>query len=235
MAITLGSQFSLQTTLPLDDRVVVADVTARNALLAGVRFRGLVVYAIAENKSYQLQAGIANGDWVEFGSGGSGGGGLGPVNYFEGPNGNSPERGLLGSIETLSFARSLVVTQEIYCVLTVPLTYVTGTPMNLKVGVINISTSNTILLRAQATLVRPTDDYDSVTNQRTTTNAAITMTGSTDKTVQTVTLDIASSTGQINAVNLVAGSKILVRIYRDTDTSDDSIHLVIGGEEVTYV
>ena len=53
MAIVLGSQFSLQTALPLDDRTVVDDLTARDAIPNLVRYEGLVVYVVAESKTIQ--------------------------------------------------------------------------------------------------------------------------------------------------------------------------------------
>lgn len=70
MGIVLGSNFTVNTNLPLDDRIIVADLTERDALVAGRRYEGLIVYVISEQKSYQLQAGITNVDWVEFGAGG---------------------------------------------------------------------------------------------------------------------------------------------------------------------
>lgn len=71
MGIILGSNFTLNTALPLDDRAKVTDLTARDAILAGRRWQGMVVYVVADNKSYQLKAGVTNADWVEFGTGGS--------------------------------------------------------------------------------------------------------------------------------------------------------------------
>jgi len=70
MGIPLGSNFSVQTALPLDDRTVVADLTARDAIVAGKRYEGLTVYVESELKSYQLQGGILNANWAEAGGGG---------------------------------------------------------------------------------------------------------------------------------------------------------------------
>lgn len=71
MGIQLNSQFTIGTSLPIDDRMIVADLTARDALIAGRRYEGLVVYVISDGTSYQLQGGITDSDWVEFGAGGS--------------------------------------------------------------------------------------------------------------------------------------------------------------------
>lgn len=73
MSINLASNFSMGSALPLDDRTTVADLTARNAISAGVRYEGLLVYVVALATNYQLVGGITNADWTELtGSGGSG-------------------------------------------------------------------------------------------------------------------------------------------------------------------
>jgi hypothetical protein len=72
MGIPLGSNFDLTAGLPLDSRVVVADLTARDNIPAVQRFVGLEVYVESENKKYRLEGGILDGNWVEQ-AGGSGG------------------------------------------------------------------------------------------------------------------------------------------------------------------
>jgi hypothetical protein len=72
MGITLGSNFTVNTGLPLDDRIVVADNTARDALDAGRRYEGLIVYSIAAASNFQLVGGILNANWVALGGSGSG-------------------------------------------------------------------------------------------------------------------------------------------------------------------
>lgn len=73
MGIPLGSNFTVNTNLPLDDRYSVADITARDAIPALRRYLGMQVYVVSDTKTYQLKAGILNADWVEFGSGAGGG------------------------------------------------------------------------------------------------------------------------------------------------------------------
>lgn len=68
MAINLGSNFAMQAALPLDSRDTVADSTARDAILAGVRYEGMKVFVTATKTNYQLVGGITNGDWVDIGS-----------------------------------------------------------------------------------------------------------------------------------------------------------------------
>lgn len=71
MGITLGSNFTVNTALPLDDRMTVADTTARDAIDAGRRFIGLTVHCLSDSKNYQLQGGILNANWVELPSAGT--------------------------------------------------------------------------------------------------------------------------------------------------------------------
>lgn len=69
MGITLASNFDVNAALPLDSRMIVADLTARDAIAAGRRYLGMTVYVVADTITYQLKGGILNADWVEFGSG----------------------------------------------------------------------------------------------------------------------------------------------------------------------
>lgn len=68
MSIQLASNFHETAALPLDDRIVVADNTARDALASGRRYEGLVVYNQATTVSYQLKGGITNSNWVVYGA-----------------------------------------------------------------------------------------------------------------------------------------------------------------------
>jgi len=68
MAINLSSQFKLNAGLPIEESMVVADLTARDAIATVKRFEGLTTYVTAEQKTYQLVGGIENTDWVEFGA-----------------------------------------------------------------------------------------------------------------------------------------------------------------------
>lgn len=71
MGIPLTLGFDMNAALPLDSRYIFANTTARDALVSGVRFEGLVCYVVADQKAYILKGGIANGNWAEFGSGSS--------------------------------------------------------------------------------------------------------------------------------------------------------------------
>jgi len=69
VGITLTSNFDVNAALPLDSRMVVADLTARDAIAAGRRYLGMCVYVVSDTLTYQLKAGILNTDWVEYGGG----------------------------------------------------------------------------------------------------------------------------------------------------------------------
>jgi hypothetical protein len=65
VGIVLASNFNVNTALPLDARTVVVDNTARDALASGVRYDGLAVYVTSTLKTWQLQGGVANSNWVD--------------------------------------------------------------------------------------------------------------------------------------------------------------------------
>lgn len=90
MGIQLGSNFTVNTALPLDDRIQVADTTARDAIPAGRRYEGLIVYVIADGTNYQLVGGITDGDWTELSGAGGGSGG---INFIENGDGESDTAG----------------------------------------------------------------------------------------------------------------------------------------------
>lgn len=72
MGIEVASAFTRKSTQPIDDSLIVADTTARDALDAGIRYEGMIVYSVADETNFQLVGGITNGDWSELsGSGGT--------------------------------------------------------------------------------------------------------------------------------------------------------------------
>lgn len=73
MGIPLGSTFTMNAALPIDERLTAVDITDRNAILSGRRYEGLIVYVESMETNYQLVGGITDADWTELS--GSGGGG----------------------------------------------------------------------------------------------------------------------------------------------------------------
>lgn len=124
--------------------------------------------------------------------------------------------------------------QQLYSYFKVPNGYTAGTQINLRLLVVSSDTTGNILLSSQATLIRTgTDTLSSTTNQRTSTNTAITLSGATQNIPQAVTLDLTAAAGTINSVAVAAGNLIKVRIFRGTDTSTSIFYEITGSEEVT--
>jgi len=71
--IPLSSNFTVNTALPIEDRMSVANVTARDAIPTLRRWEGMLVYVVAEQKHFTLISGVTNTDWVELAGGGGGG------------------------------------------------------------------------------------------------------------------------------------------------------------------
>lgn len=171
---------------------------------------------------------MANGTWVTQ-SGGAGGGSL---EWSE--QANAPIKTILANMPVYEFTAALA--QQLYVVINVPSTYLSGNPIKLRLKSFNADTSGTVLLLTTTTLIRAeVDDYDSTTNTRVSTNAAITMTASNDKEPQKLIFDITSATGQVNAVSVTAGDILIVRLYRDTDTATSPIYTILGSEEITLL
>lgn len=62
----MSANFDLGSGIPLDSRLVKADITARNALnTVTQRYEGMPVYVVATGKNYQLRGGVADANWVE--------------------------------------------------------------------------------------------------------------------------------------------------------------------------
>jgi len=124
-------------------------------------------------------------------------------------------------------------TSKLNLFLKVPEGYVSGRQITAKIGHYSPSASNTQLLKAISTLVRDgTDAFDSTTNQRTTTNTALTNTVA--KQLRMSTLDISDSSGQINGVAVTPGDMIKISLYRDTDTDTDDVRFVPSLTEVRF-
>lgn len=69
MSIPLALGFAPGYQGPLDDRDVVADVTARNAIPPIQRYIGMKVHVTAAATNYQLIGGILDANWTDIGAG----------------------------------------------------------------------------------------------------------------------------------------------------------------------
>lgn len=123
--------------------------------------------------------------------------------------------------------------QEMYATIKVPQGYSAGTQILVYVTGFSASSSNTILFQGQSTLVRPgTDAFDSTTNQRTTTNSALTNTVA--KQAREFILDVTDTSGLINGVAVAAGHLIKLRLYRGTDSDTADLNLIPNATDVKF-
>lgn len=161
-----------------------------------------------------------------------GGGAGGSLKWVE--NGPSPELIKEANVEVYAYALGDAGSQALYALVRVPTSYVAGRQISLKIPVYSVDASGTFLIQSVATLIRTgTDTFSSTTNQRTSTNSAITASGGNQNIPQSVVLDLTSSSGQINSVAVTAGDYIIVKLQRGTDTATSDTRALTFASEVT--
>lgn len=181
-----------------------------------------------DNTVLTADSAVAGGvKWAAAGGGGGGGGGGSVV--WNSEDGNAPVQEFLFSNKCWSFGDGLG--QSLYTTIKVPSGYVAGSPISMKINFFHQAASATQLLLAQTTLIPVGTAFDNTTNQRTTTNTAQT---AADKVIAAGTLDLADSSGEINAVAVGAGDLIKVRLYRGTDDSAVDVSFIESSTEVTF-
>ena len=67
--IQLSSNFTVNTALPIDDRMEVSTLTARDALPALRRWEGMIVYVKETETHFALIGGLTDDFWAEIGGG----------------------------------------------------------------------------------------------------------------------------------------------------------------------
>jgi len=166
--------------------------------------------------------------FVPLGGGGAGG----SLKWVE--DGPSPEMIKEANVEVYTYSLEDAGSQALYAMIRVPTSYVAGRPVSLKIPVYSIDASGTFLIQSVSTLIRMgTDTFSSTTNQRTSTNSAITASGANQNIPQSVILDLTSTTGQINSVSVTAGDYIIVKLQRGTDTATSAVRALTFASEVT--
>lgn len=164
-------------------------------------------------------------------TGGSGGGGGSSIIWEE--LALAPTASFDNNVKLWVFEQGL--TQYLYTVIRVPASYTAGNQINLRGLFYSAGTSNNALLQTLATLIRAeTDAISSTTNQRTSTNAAVTLSAGSANEPQKVVFDLTSASGQINSVSVAAGDLIIVRLTRGSDTSANDINFIANASEVTF-
>lgn len=165
--------------------------------------------------------------------GGSGGGGGGSALIWSEPA-NAPIKDFVNNVDVYLFGAGLA--QELYTLIRVPSSYSAGSPIKLLIEWYSADTSGNVLMAAQSTLIRAeTDAITSTTNQRTTTNSAVSLAAGTANEPQKVILDVTSTTGQVNSVAVSAGDLLIIRLYRDaSDTATGDVNFILNACEATF-
>lgn len=213
MGISLGSDFTVSTGLALDDRIIAANITARDAIATLRRYEGMQCYVLADQKNYQLVGGVTNGDWVELKGGGGGGGGAGAFIWTA--NTLAPVRRISDGLRVLDFATE-DTTSMFSQMIRVPDDYVPGTQIFAKGGLcFSADTSGTFLLQAQTTLIRPGFVVGAFSEVHDSTNAEITVPAASQELAEIGDVDLCSATGEIGLEAVAPGDFIRIQIYRD--------------------
>lgn len=194
----------------------------KSALDALTRKAGTIVYATDQSKFY--------GDNGSVLAGIGGGGGGSSLFWLE--NAEAPTTVIVNNMLHYDFAATMG--QSLYAQITVPTSYTAGQQITLKIKFYSADTTGNALMQSVSTLIRDSDLVTTTTNQRTSTNAAVSLSGSTQNKYQSVTLDLTSSIGQINAISLAAGHTIMVRLTRGTDTATGSLLVPVYGAEPIF-
>lgn len=173
----------------------------------------------------QVFMGDNGASWASLGGGG-GGGALQWVEDVE-----SPTPLIENKLQVYSYGQGLA--QKLYAMIRVPDSYTVGRQLKIKLGVYCGDSSGTALIQTVATLIRKgTDAVTSTTNQRTSSNTALTLSGGTVNVAQEIACDLSDASGAINSVAVAKGDFILVQLTRGTDTATGDVKAMVYGAEV---
>lgn len=216
MGINVASSFSRQAPVPIDDLLFVADLTARDAIPAGVRYEGMFTYVVSEGLNYQLIGGIDNANWEDFGSGGGGGGSS--LEFYTVDGISSPSESVLGLARTYNF--SLSGGEYIFLEFVVPAAYKPGDQLKLKGGICAVDSTDTtkdLLIVGKTMAVTPGDPFPTTpTGGYDSTNTEIAVGALANSALTLTHIDLCDASGEISGTPLVPGeTKLITAIYRD--------------------
>lgn len=214
MGINIASSFTRNAPVPIDDISVVADLTARDAIPAGVRYEGMPVFVISEGANYQLVGGILNANWEDFGSGGGGGSSM---NWSTVDGRSGPSTSQDDFLDFWDFSDSLIM--YIKTSFTVPSSYVPGDQIKLKNGIVRVNSTDTtkdILIRASSYLFLPSNSLESTNgNLHVSTNTEVAVLANALYGISLGDIDVTTAIGEMDSVAVVPGAKIVTLMYRD--------------------
>jgi len=123
--------------------------------------------------------------------------------------------------------------QEIYAILNVPNTHIAGSQITLKNGeFFCVGTSpGTVQFQSVATLINSSTVLGTYTNTYTSTNAAVTLSATSNLITSIGNIDLTNASGQINAVAVQPGDKIRIKLYRIASGSTSDARLIMDSLE----
>lgn len=216
MGIALGSNFDVQTNLPLDSRLKVADTTARDAIDSGVRYEGMLVYVVADGTNYQLVGGIDNANWAEL-SGSGGGGGAGTPTWFVGSPGPEPGSSTAIRFRVFPAGESLYVNFD---PIRVPDNYEPGMQIRMHLSFQTNGASGNIKFIIKTALINSSSIiWTSRVNEHTSAYAGEDLTAGG---IYNPAIDLCDESGEINGVAVAPGDYLVPILERDSaDTSTE--------------
>lgn len=220
MGIVLGSNFDVQTALPLDSRTVVADITARDAINALQRYEGMIVYVVDVQKNFQLIGGITDFDWQELSGGG--GGGVGGGLSWRGLPGFEPIFKDYAGFRMHEFSSDAL--QSSLASFKVPDNYVPGGEIKLRMRMTSEATSSDTV---QFMLTSGVLDNSNILSPITASNVQNIGPGFNANEIYDVEFEIADSAGEINSYPVQPGDIISLTMSRPTHFSDEAPEAVL--------
>lgn len=128
--------------------------------------------------------------------------------------------------------------QDLHTVIRVPATYTPGKPVAAHITLYSPDSSGNILMKTQSTLIQPGDAFSDATDQRTSTNTELTLSGGTVDEPQYIDFDLSDGSGLINGTAIAPGDLIKVRLYRDVGSESTSAtseaRVQVFASEVTF-
>ncbi len=230
MGIALAANFTVNTALPIDDRFVFADITARDALSALRRYEGMIVYVSSLDSVYLLKGGILNANWAPL----KGGSGSVPINWQLDQE-LAPTRYTYYQIPFLRFADN--EEQRMYCQFRVPDDYTTGKQIFIKgLNAICAQTSGNVYFYADIYRYTPGTSNIGDFSFRTSLNAVTPVASLAAENIFAVQdIDVTTAIGQIDGLNVAPGDILSIYFYRGTtgDTVAGNVDLFQFGSFIS--
>jgi hypothetical protein len=169
-------------------------------------------------------------------SGSGGGGGGTTLRWIEGSI--APINDQLSGFEYRGFGS--LDQQELFAILNVPESYVTGKPINIKSGIFFTSaTTGNIKFKCETALITGSTVIGTYPNVHNSTNAQVTANAVANTVTYIGDIDLTDSLGEINSVQVQAGDKLRIRLIRDysneTSPAGQDVRLITDSFEVTFI